>query len=93
MIVKLFGALLHLLHDEGAVHAHALRIHVDVAAGILQDLQRLLVQEEDADLLEDAHGAVVDALDRLPASSGSTGRSRFCGIVQGIWWMAAVPAR
>ena len=55
--------LLHLLHDEGAVHAHALRIHVDVAAGILQDLQRLLVEEEDADLLQDAHRAVVDALD------------------------------
>ena len=63
MIVKLFGALLDLLHDEGAVHANALRIHVDVAAGILQDLQRLLVQEEDADLFEDAHRAVVDALD------------------------------
>ena len=65
VIVEALRRLLHLLHHEGAIHAHALRVHVDVAAGVLQDLQRFLVQEEDADLLEDAHRAVVDALDAL----------------------------
>ena len=65
VIVKLLRRLADLLHDEAAVHANALRIHVDVAAGILENLQRLPVQEQDADLFEDAHRAVVDALDPL----------------------------
>ena len=37
VMVEARRRLLHLLHDEGAVHAHALRVHVDVAAGVLQD--------------------------------------------------------
>ena len=35
--VELPRRLLDLLHHKGAIHAHALRIHVDVAAGVLQD--------------------------------------------------------
>ena len=59
------GGFRDLLHHERAIHAHALFGHFDVAAGLLEDVERLLVQEEDADLLQDAHGAVMDARDAL----------------------------
>ena len=58
--VPLRGAFRHHLHHQGAVHADHLTVHV--AAGAAQDLHRVGVQKGDADLLEDAHGAVVDRL-------------------------------
>ena len=56
---------LHLFHHKCAIHADPLLAHIHVAAGFLQDTQRLFVQEEDPDFLQDAHRPVMDALDRF----------------------------
>src|SRR3712207_8600914 len=48
-----------------SVHPDALRTHVDVAPSAFQDPQGFLVQEQDPDLLQDAHRAVVDPLHTL----------------------------
>ena len=48
------------LHDEILVHEHGLA--VDLAPGLLEDRQRLVVQEPDADIAQDAHRALVDRL-------------------------------
>ena len=49
--------LAHHLHHEIPVHAH--QFALDPAAGRAEDLQRLGVQEGNADLFQDAHGAVM----------------------------------
>ena len=56
--VELAGGLGHLLQHEAAIHAHG--DAVDGAAGGAQVVARLVVEEVDADLLEDAHRRVVD---------------------------------
>ena len=50
-----------LLHHKIAIHMHACA--VDPASGTGQDPHRLFVEEMDADFLQDAHRAIVDAKD------------------------------
>ena len=56
---------IHLLHHERAVHAHVGAVRARLAPRGGEDLTGLLVQELDADLLEDPHRAVVHGLNLL----------------------------
>ena len=55
----------HMLQHQVAVEAHATALPVDAGAGCGEAGERLLAQNLQAQLLEDLHGGVVDALQRL----------------------------
>ena len=75
---EVFGRLADHLHDEFAVHPHDLLF--DRATCLAEDLERFVVQKLDTDVLEDAHGGIVDRLERRPSVSGSVGLSVLTGM-------------
>ena len=63
------------LGHETAIHADALGLAIDIASGGLKDIERLVIQEQDADLLENPHACLVDGLHPF-------GVDRLCRIVE-----------
>ena len=55
----------HGIHHECPVHAHAFGLALDIAPCPLQYVERVVVEEQYADLLEYAHTRIVDGLDAL----------------------------
>ena len=64
---ELGGGLLHLFHHEGTIHPYPDVTFLHDAACAFQDFARLVMQEVDADLFQDAHGTIVHSLDTLGA--------------------------
>ena len=59
----LLGRVRDGLHDDRARQLRDLRAAIDLAAVALEDVERLLAGEADADLLHDLERGLVDALE------------------------------
>ena len=59
------GRLRRHLVDEIAVHPDPLCLAIDRASGCLEDIKRIIIQKEDADILEDPHAGLMDGFHTL----------------------------
>ena len=60
--------------DEGRIETHAPRGRIDVGAGLPEDRARLVVQEVDADLLQDRKRGLMDRIRARPERRGRAAR-------------------
>lgn len=49
-------------HDKAAVHAHPPGLVIRITTGRLQQIQRIVIQEQNANLFQDAHAGIVNRL-------------------------------
>ena len=60
--------------DEGRIETHAPRGRIDVGAGVSEDRARLVVQEVDADFLQDRKRGLMDRIRARPGRRGRAAR-------------------